>query len=147
MHSYNDTLITRCSKNIQLYLYVLCVILITKGTFVSTLWCNKSEICTLIHKDWTLMWASKCTCMKAMSETSWRLTAVVWVSAGWHTHSNGRSWTLLRLVFNDMAMLINAYIWTFISVKIGYQGVNFIISACIWRKLQLHDNSTEVICM
>lgn len=85
--------------------------------------------------------------MKAMSETSWRLTAVVWVSAGWHTHSNGRSWTLLRLVFNDMTMLINAYICTFISVKIGYQGVNFIISACIWRKLQLHDNSTEVICM
>lgn len=50
MHSYNDTLITRCSKNIQLS---LCIV--TTGTFVSTLRCNKSEICTLIHKEWTLM--------------------------------------------------------------------------------------------
>lgn len=56
MHSLYDTLITRCYINIQLS---LCVILITYGSFVSAWWCIKSEICTLIHKGWTLIWASK----------------------------------------------------------------------------------------
>lgn len=82
--------------------------------------------------------------IKTRPGTIWRLTTVVECLKSNTPAVIVEAELFVRLVvFYDL--LTNAYICTCISVKIGYQGVNFIISACIGRKPQLHDNSTQVI--